>query len=378
MKPRIALFSKQLDAWRSGSGHHLYKVMNRVLELNDERPENEQIDFTFLHYKACDNKIYDKVREIIIPRYPWASAKVLRKERFDLVHYTPLTFFAPIHRVPNKMVATIHGVEQLLIPQFFGPIEMTHERYLVPLYARQMHGIFCVSNTTKNYIIEHFSVKPERIVVAYNGIGEEYRQRDESSVTVTDRFNVNKPYVYHISRFSERKNPWTLLEAFASFVKEKSGRPHNLVCAGNGWDSAAVKKRARILGIENRLVTPGFISEQDSAEFMSGAECFVFPSLAEGFGMPNAEAMAAGCPVVTSAAFAIPEVVGDAAIIVNDPKDASGFAGAMARIAENPDMRRDMIQRGLKRIEDGGFSWDTAAKTLLNLYMKILGINRTY
>ena len=378
MKPRIAVFSKQLDNWRSGSGHHLYKVMSRILELNNETPEKDRIDFSFLHYKKCENPIYQQVNELIIPRYPWGSAAVLKKERFDLVHYTPLTFFSPILGVPNKRVATIHGVEQLLIPQFFGPIEMTHERFLVPLYARQMDGIFTVSNTTKNYLAAHFSVDEGKITVAYNGIGSAYKPKKLSDISAITRYDIPTPYIYHVSRFSERKNPWTLLESFALFIKQKNGRPHHLVCAGNGWNTETVTKKAQQLGIADRLITPGFISEADSADLMSGAESFVFPSLAEGFGMPNAEAMAAGCPVITSGAFAIPEIVSDAAIVIDDPKDSAGFANAMARFADNAQLREEYINRGLERIRTGNFSWDYAARSLLNLYMRVLGIDRRF
>jgi glycosyltransferase involved in cell wall biosynthesis len=368
-KLRIAVFTKQLDAWNSGSGHHLNEMMAKILDINEGRSPADRYDFTFIHYKHSENVIYRRVRELLVPRNPLRSMGVLRRERFDLVHYTPLTVYAPIWLVPNKKVATIHGVEQLLVPRFFGALEMFHERKLVPLFARRMDGILSVSHTTKNYMVKHFGVDPDKVVVAYNGIGGEYRPRDPGDLPALKKYGISGKYVFHISRFSERKNPYVLLAAFAAFVK-KSGAGHRLVCAGKGWDNPALLEKARALGVENRLFTPGFISEEEAAELMAGADFFVFPSLAEGFGMPNVEAMAAGCPVITSSAFAIPEIVADAALLVADPGDTAAFAAAMERLAGDSRFREELIGRGLERA--GLFSWDEAAGKLMALYDRIL------
>jgi glycosyltransferase involved in cell wall biosynthesis len=363
-RPRIAVFTKQLDNWRSGSGHHLNEIMTETLRQNEGR-----FDFTFMHYAPSDNPLYAGVRELIVPRNPLKFAAILRRERFDLVHYTPLTIYSPIWFVPNKKVATIHGVEQLLLPQFFGKAEMFHERVLVPIFARRMDGILTVSEKTKRYLVEHFNVRDERVVVAYNGIGGKYRKYEASEITAPERFGVSRPFVFHISRFSERKNPWVLLEAFSRFVS-KTGSAHALVCAGNGWDSAAVRKRAEELGIGDRLFTPGFIPEVDAAECLSAADFFVFPSLAEGFGMPNIEAMACRCPVITTAAFAVAEIVGDAAIVIDDAKDIQGLADAMAQLASDSALKAKLVARAQARIDL--FSWDAAAHTLLDLYERVL------
>jgi glycosyltransferase involved in cell wall biosynthesis len=369
--PRIAVFTKQIDNWRSGSGRQLNEIMARVLDQNEARTRNK-IDFTFLHHKESENAIYQRVKQILVPRNPLRFAAVLRREKFDLVHYTPLTIYSPIWFVPNKKTATIHGVEQLLLPEFFGPLEMFHERFLVPVFARKMDGILTVSNTTKNYLARHFRVREDRITVAYNGIGGEYHPRDAETLRAPARYAARPPYVFHISRFSERKNPWALLEAFARFAAGK-GKNHSLVCAGKGWDEPAVLQKARDLRIDERLVCPGFIPEAEAAEFLSGADFFVFPTLAEGFGIPNIEAMAAGCPVITTAAFAVPEIVGDAAIVIENPRDVSALAAAMEELCGNAELRKTLISRGLERARL--FSWEEGAKKLLAMYDRILGLS---
>jgi glycosyltransferase involved in cell wall biosynthesis len=358
--PRIGIFSKQLDNWTSGSGHHLNEILSTALDLN-----NGRFDFTFIHYRRSDNPIYKRVRELIVPRNPLLAALALRREDFDVVHFTPLTIFAPIWGIRSRKVATIHGAEQFHVTQFYGRAELAHERLIGPSYARRMDRIVTVSETTADFLVKGFRVPREKIVVCYNGLSQIYRVLPKDEVTAPERYDVTRPYILHVSRFSERKNPWTLLDAFARFIQEHEA-PHSLVCAGGGWGDEAVANRARALGISERFITPGFVPERDVAELMNAADAFVFPSFAEGFGMPNVEAMACGCPVITTPALAIREIVGDAAYIVEDPYDAVALSEAMHRVISNGQLRAHLIERGVARIPL--FSWRRSAERLLSVY----------
>ena len=339
------------------------EMMNAVLELNSER-----FDFTFVHYRPSNNPIYRRVRELIVPRNPLRAATALRRGKFAVVHYAPLTIFAPIWGVHARKVATIHGAEQLLVPQFYGMIELAHEYLVVPAYARRMDRIITVSETSARFFTERLRVNPGRIVVCYNGLSSTYRVMPREDVTAPERYAVARPYVLHVSRFSERKNPWVLLDAFARIVREK-GVPHSLICAGGGWSNEKVLHRVRTLGISERFVAPGFVPEQDVAELMNVADLFVFPSLAEGFGMPNVEAMACGCPVITTPGFAVREIVGDAAVVVEDPHDALGLSEAMFDVISHRDLRSRLTERGKARLPL--FSWAKSAERLLSVYQEL-------
>jgi glycosyltransferase involved in cell wall biosynthesis len=367
-KPRIAVFTKPLDNWTSGSGHHLNEILEAVLDFAGDR-----FEFTFVHYKPSGNPIYKRVRELVVPHNPLLSARVLRKERFDLVHYSPLTINSPIWGIRSKKVATIHGAEQLLVPQFFGKIELAHEYFVIPVYVRRMDGIVTVSNTSARFFVDRYRVEPERIVVCYNGLGPAYRVLDKADITAPERYRIEGPFILHVSRFSERKNPWTLLEAFARLV-EKSEAPLSLVCAGGRWDDETVLDRAQKLGIAERLVTPGFVPEGDVVELMNAASAFVFPSLAEGFGMPNVEAMACGCPVVTTPGFAVREIVGDAALVVEDPGDPVALSEALHRVLSDESLRSELVRRGFARLPL--FSWEDAARKLVELYDRLIADSR--
>ncbi len=364
--PRIAVFTKQLDNWNSGSGHHLNEILNAALDLN-----NGRFEFTFIHYRPSDNMIYKRTRELVIPRNPIGASAVLRRERFDVVHYAPLTIYAPIWGVPGRKVATIHGAEQLLVPQHYGKVELAHEYLIVPIYARHMDRIVTVSETSARFFVERFGVDPAHIAICTNGLAPAYRVMPPDEVTAPQRYGISRPYILHVSRFSERKNPWVLLDAFARLVEEHEA-PYSLVCAGGGWDDEPVMERARALGIAERYVAPGFVPDHDVAELMNAASAFVFPSLAEGFGMPNIEAMACGCPIVTTPGFAIREVVGDAAMIVEDPHNAVALSKALHAVITDNDLRSRLVQRGFARIPR--FSWKKSADRLLSVYEELVGL----
>jgi glycosyltransferase involved in cell wall biosynthesis len=360
-KLRIAVFTRPLDNWVSGSGHHLQEILNAALDLAEDR-----MDFTFVHYKPSSNPIYKRrIKELIVPRNPLRSAAALRREKFDVVHYAPLTIYSPIWRVPGLKLATLHGAEPLLLPQYYGKIMLAHETFVVPAYARRMDRIVTVSETSASFIAEHFRVPRERISVCYNGLGPAYRILDGADISAPGRYGVEGPFVLHVSRFSERKNPWTLLEAF-SRLKANYDRPLSFVCAGGGWNDEEVLDRVRELGLAESFVAPGFVPEDDIVELMNAASVFVFPSLAEGFGMPNVEAMACGCPVVTTPAFAVREIVGDAAVVVEDPRDPVKLSEAIHRVLSDEGLRSSLVERGLARLPL--FSWTDSAKKLLAVY----------
>lgn len=359
-RPVIGVFSKQLDNWTSGSGHHLNEIMKRIVEINN------RFRFILIHYAKSENPIYKKVEEVIIPRNPIRAARTIRKYGFDILHHTPLTFYSPIWGLPAKRIATIHGAEQLLVPKFYGKIEMAHEKLLVPVYARMMDHIITVSNTSKEFFVRRYRVPPEKITVCYNGVGPAYRVLDRAGLSAPARLGAGDNFIFHLSRFSERKNPWTLLKAFKIFA---AGRDFKLVIGGRGWDNPEVRAFIAGEGLSDRVVLAGFLSEADSVELLNAAAAFVFPSLAEGFGMPNIEAMACGCPVITSNVFAIPEIVGDAALLMRDPLDPAELAALMNRVTREPDLRRRLVEAGLRRIPL--FDWDESARKVMAVYEEL-------
>ncbi len=361
MKPRLGIFTRPIDQGTSGSGAHLLEIVSAFMAINRD------FELTLIHYERSDREIYARARELVVPRSPIGAARALARERFDVVHYSPLTIYAPLWGVRARKVATIHGVEQLLLPRFYPAATYAHELLVVPPYARAMDAIVTVSETTRAFIARRYRIPPQRITVCPNAVSAAYRVMPRTEVSAPARHGIAGPYVIHVSRFSERKNPWTMLRAFAAFAASPEGRDHSLVLLGKGWDSERVRDFGSPSG---KLVAPGYVSERDKVELLNAASLFLYPSFAEGFGMPNLEAMACGCPVVTSRAFAIPEIVGDAALMIDDPRDHAGLAALMSRVVREPALRASLVERGLGRA--AAFSWEESARRLLEVYRRLL------
>jgi glycosyltransferase involved in cell wall biosynthesis len=356
--------SKPLDNWNSGSGHHLDELIRAVLDRNDG-----SFEFTLVHYRKSDNPVYSRVRELIVPRNPFAASRAIAKERFDIVHYSPLSVFAPIWGVRARKTATVHGIEEVLYPEGYSPVHRIHDTVIQPMYMRRMDGIATVSQTGIDYFAEHYRIKRERMFITTNGISGAYKRVPGSGKDACLRAGISTPFILHISKYSKRKNPVGIMSGFARFAASATGKGYTLVCAGKGWDGDEAKKIALNEGILDRYVATGFISESNAIGLLNEAAAFVFPSFAEGFGMPNVEAMSCGCPVVTSSIFAIPEIVGDAAVTVSSPYAYDEIADGLTRIVGDETFRKELIDKGLERSKL--YRWDSSADAILS-YWKTL------
>jgi glycosyltransferase involved in cell wall biosynthesis len=361
---RIGIFTRPIDQGYSGSGHHLLEMVNHMLDENDGT-----FDFTLIHYEKNDRQIYTRAKEMIVPRNPLAASIALRKECFDIVHYAPLSPYAPVWGVHAKKVATMHGAEPYLVPELYGFMHRFHARFTKPVLARKMDAVVAVSKTSRDFLASRFGIPSDRFTICYNAVGPAYRRLDKEEITAPARLGIRTPYIMHLSNYSERKNPETIIRGYSDFRKSPQGRNTTLVLAGKGWRNAKTLGLAEELGIRDHVLFPGFISEKDTVELLNAAICFVFPSLAEGFGMPNLEAMACGCPVITSSVFAIPEIVGDAALVLDDPRDHREASEAMRSLITDSDLRKSLIERGTKRVK--AFSWKDSAQSLLALYRRL-------
>ena len=389
-RPRVAIITRAIDrAKNSGSGHHLREMVRHLIPLVPD------LDITLAHYTPSDDEIYTLAPELILPTNPLRAAAVLNRNNFDIVHFSPLTIVSPINGLHARKVATIHSAEPTLLPEAYSWVKRVHSRHLIPRYARRLDALVTVSETSKAWFSEHYRIPPERIHVTYNACAPAYRVLTPDQLAADDPRDpvLPGPFILHVSRFSQRKNPWTMLEAFAHLISGiKVERPAtapgdtppagsappasvpanlSLVLAGKGWDGPEVRQRATALGISERVITPGFVAQETVVRLLNTAAAFWFPSLSEGFGMPNVEAMHCGCPVITSAVFAIPEIVGEAAVVIKDPRDTHALADATRRLLSDPAERRRRVDAGLTWCKR--YDWDESARVLADVYRSLAG-----
>src|SRR5262249_23352798 len=188
----------------------------------------------------------------------------------------------------------------------------------------------------------------------------------EGTVAVTRRYGLSYgDYLLFVGNVEPRKNLRALLEAYTRMRTVTGCSPQIVIAGGSGWKNGPIHRAATRSTFASDIRFLGHVPETDLAALMNGALAFVYPSLYEGFGLPPLEAMACGAPVITSKRSSLPEVVGDAALLV-DPGDRRQLADAMAQIATDAALREDLRERGLKRAER--YSWDETARLTVEVY----------
>lgn len=228
-------------------------------------------------------------------------------------------------------------------------------RWLVPRLARRARAIITVSQFSAQRIADYCQVPSEKIHIVPNGVDDRFRQVDESAIAAARHALALPPrYCLAVATLEPRKNLRRLLAAWRIAAPQLPG--HQLLIAGA---AGHVFRNAGLAEPTPRVTFCGYIEDRWLPALYAGAECFVFPSLYEGFGLPVLEAMAAGAPVVCSSATALPEVAGDAACFVN-PLDPESIAAALVQVLSSPTLQNDLRQRGF--IQAKRFSWDDAAQ----------------
>jgi len=363
-KPKVGIFTKPIDQGTSGSGSHLRQLVNQILEINDK------FNIVLIHHSKNNKEIYKKTNELIIPLNPVIASIKLIKENFDILHYSPLTILSPVWLKKPKKIATIHGggAAEYYFPHYHSKLRTLHSKIIRPYYARKLDYIFTVSQISKSQIIKYYRVDKDKIKLTYNAVGDDFKVYKKKSIELRKKYGIDSPFIFHLSKYSLRKNPWTMLKAFK--ILKKNNKSIKLVLGGNGWKNKEVIDFASQQKILKDIIFTGFVPRTDVSRLLNLAEIFLFPSLFEGFGMPNLEAMACGCPVITSNAFAIPEIVGDAALILKNNMDPVELSNKVIQILEDENLRKTLIKKGLERVKL--YSWRESAQTVLETYEKCL------
>ena len=259
-------------------------------------------------------------------------------------------------------MVTVHDLGYRYFPRAHPWHQRLHLDLSTRWNTRAATHLLADSEATKVDLVTHYGTPEEKITVAYPGYDKTLTPvRDPALIKAAKaRYSISGDYFLYVGTLQPRKNLTRLIEAFAS-----SRSDGILVLAGKrGWLYDDLFTQARRSGLEGRVHFPGYLPEEDKAALMSGAAAFVFPSLYEGFGLPVLEAQACGCPVITSTTSSLPEVAGDAALLV-EPEDTDAITAAMDRVIENTDLRDLLIERGFANLRR--FSWTSCARSVLGI-----------
>lgn len=375
-KIKIALMSYAVDN-RPNKGTAVYarKIIEHL--LNDDR-----FDCYLIHYEKVDDPLYKNAKEIIMPRIkiPRGTHFIswmmffwkYRKEKFDIIHWFqprlyPFYWLAPA----RKIVVTAHAagqytaaVRRFLSNEIF--------KFVLTYLNRWLSAVIADSEYAKREIRKYYRIKKENIFVTYLGGGEVYKIIDKNHALnqIKDKYEISESYILDVSRLQHHKNVESLVRAYILMRNKYKERKEKLVNIGGPlFTHREVYAIANNSSYKDDIYFVDFVEQEDLNAFYSAADLFVFPSLNEGFGLPVIESMASGTAVITSNITALPEVAGDATILV-DPLNIEQIAEEMNRVLSNDNLKNDLIKKGLERAKE--FTWDKTAEKTKEIYFDLL------
>lgn len=374
-----------------------------LLDMTEEQYDsgknhNEKIEYDKEGYQILKSP-YNNFKAKVL-KWPFNFFWTQGRMSLEMIFNRPDILFVPSHTLPiihpKRSIVTIHDVgfekdRQLYEGQKIGPIGNIKEKILnifVKIFTfgkyqantidylrwsteyglKRAHKIITVSNYSKNDLVNLYKAREEKITVVHNGYNEFLFKKIDNQQKIGDvlsKYGIIAPYFFYVGRIEKKKNIPRLIEAFYILKQRNKNIKEKLVLAGNagnGYDD--IKYQIQEFDLQNDVIMPGWLMEEDLPYLYNGASAFVFPSNYEGFGIPILQAMACGTPITASGVTSIPEVAGDAALIF-DPNSVKSIAGSLEEIIINEQLRKNLIVRGYKNIEN--FSWQKCARQTLKV-----------
>jgi glycosyltransferase involved in cell wall biosynthesis len=300
----------------------------------------------------------------------WTAARDLARRPVDLFHGVT-GFELPRVRRTTRLVTTVHDLIPLRLPALVPRRHRWAVRTLLPGALQRAARVIAVSEATRAELLERYWLPPEQVVVVPEAADPRFAAATpDEAARVRDRHGLAGPYVLFVGLLEPKKNLPVLLEAVAALRRGGHWGATSLAIAGAaGWGDLALEARVARLGLDRVVRLLGAVPDADLPGLYAGAEAFAFPSLWEGFGLPVLEAMAAGAPVVASRRGAIPEVAGDAALLVEP--EVAPLAEALGRLLADAALRERLRAAGRERAR--AFSWERSARETLAVYRAALG-----
>ena len=290
---------------------------------------------------------------------PWA----LWRGKIDLLH--AMAFVGPLAS-PCPFVVTIFDLSFLRYPQAFRPMNRLYLSLFTRVSVYRARRVIAISKHTRADIIHWLEVPSECIKVIYCGVDERFHPLPTEEVEAfRQEKELPEQFLLYVGTLEPRKNLSVLLRAYTRLRAAGEDPPPLVLVGGKGWMCEGIFSQVEELGLGDRVRFLGYVPSKELPLWYNAATCFVYPSLYEGFGLPPLEAMACGTPVLSSNAASLPEVIGDAGLLL-DPLDEDAWAHELARLLSEPELRRELAERGLDRARH--FDWGRAAEETVHVY----------
>lgn len=364
--------SRAVLAERTGTENYSLHLLRALMEATGGDGEEPPWEFTLYCNRPPAKGLF--------PSSPAWSTKVMPFPRlwthvrlsWEMMRHPPDLLFVPAHVLPlahpRRSVVTVHDLGYLHYPETYPP---GARRYLAFSTARDVRNaahVLADSQATKADIVSLLHGDPQRITVVHPGVGPEFQPIHNPTLlsALKAHYGIPGDYLLYVGTLHPKKNLERLVDAFL-LAKSQEGFSEQLVLAGNaGWISRGMLTKLR--EAEEHVRCVGYVSPLDLPLLYHGATALILPSLLEGFGLPVVEAMACGTPVIAANASSLPEVVGEAGVLV-DPFDVEAMAQGIAQVLRDRVLREDLRQRGLARAKK--FTWGKAAESTLGVLEQV-------
>lgn len=321
---------------------------------------------------------YANCREILLPgggKAIWDQVKIplaAGREKLDLI-------FNPKFTVPLftrcKTVMVVHGADWFIPPydEVYNSLDVFYIKRVMPLYLRKADYVTSVSDYSTDGFVDAFPWLKGKIQTVYFGPHKNFGVIEDRPYleSVRTKYNLPEKFILTVIRYDHgtkntRKNFPAMAEAFAKY--KKTGGEEKFVVVGRNCDMYGKENDLAALGIKDDVIFPGLVAQEDLPAFYNLAELYLYPTIIEAFPIPTTEAMACGCPIVTSNSTGLKELTEGVSVAV-DPTDTDAIAGAIGKVLGDPDLRRQMREKGLERSRI--FNWEKCARETLDIFERL-------
>jgi glycosyltransferase involved in cell wall biosynthesis len=375
---RIGIEGKVLTPRIGGIGRYAIQLIDALLALSS--PQDDDLELVIFTAPQTDRRCLEAIRARCCEHFRHIKSTLLRSsvllavgarcERIDVWHgldQSGIPFWGKV----GKSVVTIHDVIPLVLPWAFS---RRHRWVLAAALGRirkQADMVIVPSNAVAKDVVQYLQVERERITVIPMGCDPRFYPSEEPVrvAAMRRRYGVPERYILFVGTLEPRKNVTTLLQAFGRVAAEQpQDGLHLVITGGSGWGGEDYMGLVADLGLHHLVRFTGFVDDAHLPDLYRNALLFVYPSLYEGFGLPVLEAMACGIPVITSNRSSLPEVAGDAALLV-DPTQPEALAAAMSGLLHDGSWRQELRAKGLAR--SAAFTWEVVAQRTLAVYRTV-------
>ncbi|MFS0555802.1 glycosyltransferase family 4 protein [Brevibacillus sp. 179-C9.3 HS] len=289
------------------------------------------------------------------------------KEKIDLFHGTNFTI---LPTTKAKSVVTVHDLAYMIYPETTSEKIYNHHMKWVPYSVNEANRVIADSSQTKQDIMKLLHVPEEKIDVVYLAADPMFKPMSPLECEyVRERYVLPGKYVLYVGTIEPRKNLMTLIRAFDKMKKRGHIEEKLVIVGAKGWKFSPIFELMKECQLENDVIFLGYVNDEDLVSIYNGATSLVLPSVYEGFGLPLLEAMQCGIPVLGSNVSSIPEVIGDAGILV-EPMDIDSWVDSIENVVSDKQLHQRLVSKSLERAAQ--FSWNKVAEQTIEVYNKTL------